>query len=379
MDRLRVIEVVNVRWFNATAWYGLSLSRLLLDAGHEVRCLALPGTQCFDEARRMGLEPVPLSLHSANPALFGPAALKAAALVRDFRPHVVNCHRGEGFFLWGLLKKKSSGYALVRTRGDQRPPKGNWPNRYLHARFVDALIAANSRTASQCMDTLGLEKAKVFTVPGGVDARRFAPDAEGRARVRRAYGFTDDDLVVGLLGRFDPVKGQRELIDALGRILPVRNLRERLKVLLLGLPASLSQEDIASRLRERGLAERAVLLGRVDDVPAHINAFDLGVVASQGSEAIARAALEIMACGVPLVSTDVGVMPDLLVPEALAPVGDGEALAALMLSFLLNGEARAALVHGQRERMRHLTHEAFLEQTLAVYRQAMSRAASADA
>ena len=38
---LRVIQVVNVRWFNATAWYGLFLSRLLKDAGHEVLVLGL--------------------------------------------------------------------------------------------------------------------------------------------------------------------------------------------------------------------------------------------------------------------------------------------------------------------------------------------------
>ncbi|MDP3425791.1 MAG: glycosyltransferase family 1 protein, partial [Humidesulfovibrio sp.] len=40
-----VFQVVNVRWFNATAWYGLYLSRLLQEAGHRVVVLTLDGTE----------------------------------------------------------------------------------------------------------------------------------------------------------------------------------------------------------------------------------------------------------------------------------------------------------------------------------------------
>ena len=43
-------------------------------------------------------------------------------LLRKFKPHVVNCHRGEGFFLWAMLRQRMNSFALVRTRGDQRPP-----------------------------------------------------------------------------------------------------------------------------------------------------------------------------------------------------------------------------------------------------------------
>ena len=58
-----------------------------------------------------------------------------------------------------------------------------------------------------------------------------------------------------------------------------------------------------------------------------LRALDVGVVASLWSETIARAALEIMACGRPLVSTSVGVMPDLLPASALVAPGDVDALA----------------------------------------------------
>jgi len=75
-------------------------------------------------------------------------------------------------------------------------------------------------------------------------------------------------------------------------------------------------------IKEHGIESITAITGKRPDIPACLNALDLGVVASLWSETIARAALEIMATGVPLISTGVGVMPDLLEPEAL--FGPGE-------------------------------------------------------
>ena len=47
MSSFRSIQVVNVRWFNATAWYGLELARLLNAAGHDSRVVALADTETF--------------------------------------------------------------------------------------------------------------------------------------------------------------------------------------------------------------------------------------------------------------------------------------------------------------------------------------------
>ena len=57
MSSFRSIQVVNVRWFNATAWYGLELARLLNAAGHESRVVALADTETFAKAED-GIAPV---------------------------------------------------------------------------------------------------------------------------------------------------------------------------------------------------------------------------------------------------------------------------------------------------------------------------------
>ena len=375
---LRIVQVVNVRWFNATAWYGLSLSRLLKRAGHDVLVAGLSGTESFRAAQEMGLAPISLPLNTANPLRIPPLMRQLGGIVRDFQPHVVNCHRGEGVLFWGLLKKRRCPFALVRTRGDQRAPKDNMPNRVLHARLIDALIATNSRTAGQYRNLFGLGGDSLFTIQGGVDTTRFAPDAAAGAAVREKLGCAPDDLVVGLLGRFDAVKGQKELIAALScaraRLAASSPASvPRIRLLLLGFATSISQSAVEAWLREYDMAQCTVITGRVDDVPAHINALDLGVIASQGSEAIARAAFEIMACGVPLVGTDVGVMPDLLSPRALVPAGNADALSELLANALRNEVFRTALRDEQHSQMRHFSEQAFLERTLAVYETAIRR------
>ena len=109
---------------------------------------------------------------------------------------------------------------------------------------------------------------------------------------------------------------------------------------------------------------------------ACLSALDVGVVASLWSETIARAALEIMACGRPLVSTSVGVMPDLLPASALVAPGDVDALAGVLRRAATDEAWRRDLAGHCSERVMTLRDKDFLEQTLAVYTEACRRRCS---
>ena len=62
-----ILQVVNVRWFNATAWYGLYLSRLLAESGHQVVVLTLAGTENHKKALEWGLDARPADLNTSKP------------------------------------------------------------------------------------------------------------------------------------------------------------------------------------------------------------------------------------------------------------------------------------------------------------------------
>ena len=233
---------------------------MLNAAGHESRVVALADTETFAKAEEMGLRPLAMPLNAKNPLEFPGLIRDMGRLVRAFRPDVVNCHRGESFLFWGLLKGMG-GYALVRTRGDQRLPKGNLPNRILHTRVADAVVATNSVMARHFAEKMRVPAERLHMILGGVDTELFRFDPEGRAEVRARYGFTDDECVVGLLGRFDLVKGQRETIAALAKLVGegVRNIR----LLLLGFSTATLQEEVEAWIREAGMERYVTITGKV--------------------------------------------------------------------------------------------------------------------
>lgn len=365
---LRTLQVVNVRWFNATAWYGLTLARLLNDIGCRSKVVVLADTEPHVKAVEMGLDPVFLPLNTTNPLHYPGLFQKLHQLVDDFHPHIVNCHRGEGFFFWGLLKKQG-GYALVRTRGDQRLPKGNLPNRWLHSRVADAVVATNSRMYRYFENFMGVPEERLHFVPGGVDLQRFQFDAAGREAVRKQYGFTPEHCVLGLLGRFDRVKGQKELIRAVHHL--VQAGLDNVRLLLIGFPTATLQEEVEAWIHEEHMERHVTITGRVADVTACISALDIGVIPSLWSESIARAALEIMGCGRPLIATSVGVMPDLLPVSALVEPGDEDALERLLLRAVKDASWREELAAENKRRISLLGNKDFLEQSLAVYANAL--------
>lgn len=291
---------------------------------------------------------------------------KLKQIMAEFRPDVVNCHRGESFVLFGLLRKLSGKFRLIRTRGDQRLPKGNCVNKWLHRSVADAVISTNSRMTRHFADVFTLGPDRVHQILGGVDRQKFAFDGEGRDRVRREFGYGENDFVVGLLGRFDTVKGQEELIRAVSALYHKQG-QKRIRLMLIGFTTAVTEDQVKGWIKENRAEKITVITGRRDDVAACISALDLGVVASKWSETIARAALEIMSCSVPLIGTDVGVMPDLLDSDALFVPGDVTDLSRCLTSMLCDPGRLQQTRRHQQQTISGLGLNDFLNQTLTVY------------
>lgn len=367
---IRSLQIVNVRWFNATAWYGIALARLMREHGHECLVVGLENTDSFRKAQTLGLDPVPLALNTSNPLKIPALLHSMRKLVRQFRPHVVNCHRGESYPLWAMLRATER-FALVRTRGDQRLPKSNLPNKFLHQHCADAVIATNSPMARHMVEKMGVPQSHVHTILGGVEEKFYHRDELGRHRVRTSFNWTQDHFVVGLLGRFDEVKAQRETIQAVARLrfAGMHNIR----LMLAGFPTSTSLSQVKSWIAEAGIADITVITGKRPDVTAYIAAMDLAIVPSLYSEAIARAAVEIMASGVPVVSSTVGVMPDLLPTDAMFPPGDTFAMEAMIAKAMTDHVWRDQLRQHCISRMASLRDIDFYNDTLNVYGEALKR------
>ncbi|BCS87474.1 hypothetical protein PSDVSF_07160 [Pseudodesulfovibrio sediminis] len=142
---------------------------------------------------------------------------------------------------------------------------------------------------------------------------------------------------------------------------------ENIRLFLIGFDTAMTSSQIETLIDDAGIKDITRISGKRDDVNACISAVDIGVVASLWSEAIARSALEIMAVDRPLVSTDVGVMPDLVCPSAMVGPGDVKALADAIESIVNSDELRSEILEAQKRTMSQLTLEEFLKRSLNLY------------
>jgi len=171
---------------------------------------------------------------------------------------------------------------------------------------VDFYVANSNAGAKFNQQTLKNAPERYYTVHNGVDTRRFAP--ADRTAIRESLGLGSGDFVVGMFGSFKAQKNYPLLFDA-ARQLIARHPATRLLVVGDELAGGLHGSDdyklrMLDLVRQLGLEPHCVFAGNRDDVEKLYPACDVTALPSL-FEGTPNVALESMACGVPVVATDV--------------------------------------------------------------------------
>lgn len=228
------------------------------------------------------------------------------------------------------------------------------------------IIFNSSRSARQ-HERLGYPRAKVSVIPNGFDVEKFAPNAAGRASARAQLGIAPDELVLGIIGRYHPLKDHANFLRA-ARI--VADVQPDARFVLAGRQVTPENRALMDQLQGLQLQERTTLLGERADVPDLMNAMDI-YVSSSSSEALPNAVGEAMSCGVPCVVTDAGDSAELVADTGVVvPVKSPERLAVGMLQLIRAGAGRRGeLGAAARERIRlHYSNEKIARQYADLYR-----------
>ncbi|MDR2904563.1 MAG: glycosyltransferase [Helicobacteraceae bacterium] len=321
---MKFFHLINVRWYNGTAWYALNLAKMLEREGHEAIVGILPETETARYARKKNLRFIEGDFTAKNPIALINAAIRLNKFINEFQPDHITAHRGELFWFLALKRLLGGKFKLSRVRGDQRPPKANFINKFLHNFCADTIITSGAWIKDIFTRDLGTDPNKIFVIYGGVDTEFFKFNAAGREKVRAEFGVAQDETAIGIVGRYSEVKGHKSLIDALELLLAEGG---RYKLLCVTDSADLDIRELREYIAAKNLTDRAFITGFRLDIAECISAFDVAVVASLGSEAICRAAFEILSCGRKLVVTTAGTLPEIAPSENVAIAGVAESLA----------------------------------------------------
>ncbi|HEY7459930.1 MAG TPA: glycosyltransferase family 4 protein [Xanthobacteraceae bacterium] len=346
----------------STGWGGQEI-RILDEAaglrarGHDVQVAAPAAAPIFHAARSRHIPAHDVSLDRRSIGSF----LALSRVIGAFKPDVVVTHSSSDSWLAALVTRMPSRRAaLVRTRHLSTPVARGSLNRWLYGRAPVRVVTTGEAIRDQLIKTLGLDPRAVVSIPTGADMSRFRPGDKAGARAR--LGLSTEAPIIGIVATLRSWKGHRFLIAAMN---DQRLAHARLVIVGDGPQDPVLREQAAS------FGDRVLFVGQQDDVVPWLHTFDVFALPSTGNEGVPQALVQAMACGIPVVTTPVGAIPELVRDREtglIVPPGDEEALAAAIATLLTDQTLAGRLAAAGRERVSaHFTAAAMLdrmEQTL---------------
>ena len=263
-----------------------------------------------DRIEALGVPVHSLYLHRSGPDRIARGCARLLRISAAARPDVV-----QGWMYHGNL------CALLAARfGVGRPAivwnirhsldavhSEKWATRWLirlTARFSRrcATVIYNSFRSARQHEEAGYARSRTLVIPNGFDCRTFKPSACSSRSVRAELGIGDQEVVIGLFGRYHPIKDHRTFLHAAAQLIADQH---GVRFVLAGRRVDKANPELVALCDRYGLTDEVVLLGERDDMPRLTAAVDIACCSSRG-EAFPNVLGEAMAAGVPCVSTDVG-------------------------------------------------------------------------
>ena len=292
--------------------------------------------------------------------------MKLGAIFRRWRPDVVHTHDQRALFYAGPAAWVTGVPMVVHTRHGRdvhATPRQAMICRRL-SKLVDRFVCVSEEVATLSRQQ-GIDESRLHTILNGIDISRFGfhgPKASGP---------------VVTVARLSPEKDVANLVRATAMAV---ERAPALRVEVAG--GGPCREELGRLAAGLGVADRIAFLGEVRDVPAVLARARMFVLPSR-SEGIPLTVLEAMACGLPVVGSRVGGLPEVVeegVTGLLVPPADPAALATAMVEIWSDPDRRDRMGNAGRRR----ADECFdirrmVAQYEALYRDGTKRTGSSDA
>jgi glycosyltransferase involved in cell wall biosynthesis len=313
----------------------------LQNRGHRVAIALLDDEgDLAQEARELNIDLIPV--YQAKRRIRLPKVLRFIAAARRFDPDVVHPYLPRDNARVTLVKPFLKGAKLVwgiRSSNMDCSQYGRkaslmWPVVVRLSPKAD-LIIANSWSGAEHHIEQGFPKDRIVVIPNGIDTERFKPDPESGKEFRAQNGIPSNVPLIGVLGRFDPKKGQHLFPEILSL---VRERHPDVWGVLVGQHTEQQKSTVLGIAQRFGLSERLKIIPASSEPWAVINALDVLVVPSLFGEGFPNVIGEAIACGTPVAAFDVGDAARILEGHSeVAVCGDVRQLARLASRQLPDG------------------------------------------
>ena len=308
---------------------------------------------CLDDlgiwAEQLREKGIPVHCFWRQPGMDLSIAGKIAKFCRQYAIHIIHAHQCTPWF-YGALSRVICPHPklLFEEHGRHYPERYSWKKNLINKTLIQNLthkIVAVSRDVAKRLEAYeGISPSRIRVIYNGVRSPILISNAQ-RKKLRENIGLSENDFVIGSVGRLDPIKNYPLLLKALAE---AKQKNGSLKALLVGSGPDLSTlQELAETLH---LKEDVIFPGYRKDATELLQCMDLFILCSF-SEGTSMALLEAMASGIPAVVTEVGGNPELITNNQNGWVvrsEDQKALTGAILEAFNNPEKRRMMAEKSR-------------------------------
>lgn len=342
----------------------------------EFRCVVAVLDEIGEIGERLQQNGIPVEHLHRQPGIDRVCARRLKAFADREEAQILHAHQYTPFFQAMLSRGILGRRPVVFTEHGRHFP--DTPSRKraivnrLMLRNCDRLIGCGAAVRQALIDNEGLPESRVEVIYNGVDLKAMGKANLGaRERIREEFGIATTDFVAVLVARLHELKDHQTALRAVDQ---ARQTIPNLRLLLAG--EGDQRTAIEQTIRERGLDQTVILAGTRKDVPNLLAASDVFLMSSI-SEGIPLTVIEAMAARIPVVSTAVGGLPEIIqhgVTGLLAGSGDDSALAEALTRIAQSATLRQQLVENATTRVvERFSLDAMLDSYRNVYREVLNR------
>lgn len=229
-------------------------------------------------------------------------------LVDEQKVNLIHCHQPS---LIGSISPWiwNRNVAFFVSRHIMNTHNKRGPYHSLIYRRVDALIAMSQTLKDNVLATHRLKERQLKVIHHGLDFELFDPERVDYRKQRADWGADDETIVIGMVGRIDPAKGQDTFIKAAAGLLKQPKDGERFKFVIVGEETlgrtSTYLDELKKMVGAFRISEHVIFAGYQENIPEVMAAFDIFVMPSR-QEAFGLVAIEAMAMKCPIVISSGG-------------------------------------------------------------------------
>ncbi|MFA7287740.1 MAG: glycosyltransferase family 4 protein [Melioribacteraceae bacterium] len=356
------------------SWGGMEMQVIntavqLLESGFEIDLLLIDKSKLFFEAHKNRINSITVDSFK----YFSPLqVIKLRSVLNHNKYEIIHTHFSKDLWLLTpVLKWFGFNTPLILTKHvGSFINKKDYLHQYIYSR-LDVALAISRVIKKNLEDTTPLTSDKIELLYSGIADEKFNPAKVAKNRLREEYKLSQEQILIGIAGRFSPGKGHEEFINACEILV---NKYKDLKFIIIG-ESSYGESKYGKKISEMpaalGIEENFIFTGFREDMPEVFNSLDIFVFPSH-AEAFGLTLVEAMCMGLPSVCTASDGILDIAVDNETSFLFERENFVELSQKIellFLSKELREKFGSNARQRVLEMfTKKIYIENLISLYK-----------